>query len=58
MAEQQVIRVELKVLTRFVFKLVFTVSGGSVTWDMPWDKPLTSKCTGVQNLHAIFKCCL
>ena len=52
--ERQVTRVELKIFTRFVFKLVFRVSGRSV----PWDKPLTSKCTGVHNLNVIFKFCL
>ena len=52
--ERQVTRVELKIFTRFVFKLVFRVSGRSV----PWDKSLTSKDTGVHNLHVIFKSCL
>ena len=52
--ERQVTRVELKIFTRLVFKLVFRVSGRSV----PWYKPLTSKRTGVHNLHAIFKSCL
>ena len=52
--ERQVTRVELKIFTRFVFKLVFRVSGRSV----PWDKSLTFKRTGVHNLNAIFKCFL
>ena len=52
--KRQVTRVELKIFTRFVFKLVFRVSERSV----PWDKPLTSKCAGAHNLHVIFKCCL
>ena len=47
-------RVELKVSTRFVFKLVFRVSGRS----LPWDIPLTCKHTVLHNLHVIFKCCL
>ena len=50
----QYTRAELKIFTRFAFKLVFRVSGRSV----PWDKPPTSKRTGVHNLHVIFKCCL
>ena len=49
-----VTRVELKIFTRFVFKLVFRVTGRSV----PCNKHLTSKRTGVHNLHVIFKCCL
>ena len=52
--ERQVTQIELKIFTRFVFKLVLWVSGRSV----PWDKPPTSKHTGVHNLHVIFKCCL
>ena len=44
-------RVELKIFIRFVFKLVFRVSGRSV----PWDIPLTFKCTDVHNLYIIFK---
>ena len=44
-------RVELKIFTRFIFKLVFRGSGS-----VPWDIPLTSKRTGVHNLHVIFKC--
>ena len=52
--EWQVTRAELKIFTRFAFKLVFRVSGRSA----PWDKPPTSKSTGVHNLHVIFKCCL
>ena len=52
--ERQVSRVEWKIFTRFVFKLVFRVSGRSV----PWDKSLTSKGTGAYNLHVIFKWCL
>ena len=47
-------RVELKIFTGFIFKLVFRVSGRSV----PWDIPLTSKRTGVHNLHVMFKSCL
>ena len=43
-------RVELKIFTRFVFKLVFRVSGRSA----PRDIPLTPKCTGVHNLHVTF----
>ena len=52
--ERQITRVELMIFTRFAFKIVFRVSGRSV----PWDKPPTSKRTGVHNLHVIFKCCL
>ena len=52
--ERQVTRVELKIFTRFAFKLVFRVSGRIV----PWDKPATSKCIGVHNLHVVFKCSL
>ena len=52
--ERETTRVELKIFTRFVFKLVFRVSGRSV----PWDTPLTSKHTGVHNSHVIFKSCL
>ena len=52
--EQQVTWVELKIFTRFALKLVFIVSGRSI----PWDKPPTSKRTGVHNLRVIFKCCL
>ena len=52
--ERQVTRVKLRIFTRFALKLVFRVSGRSV----PWDKPPTSKWTGVENLHVIFKCCL
>ena len=51
--KRQVSRVEWKIFTRFLFKLVFRVSGRSV----PWDKPLISKGTGVHNLHVILKCC-
>ena len=53
--ERQVTRVELKIFTRFVYEQVFRVSGRSVLWD----KPPTSKRTGVQNLHVgVFRCCL
>ena len=54
--ERQITRVELMIFTRFAFKIVFRVSGRSV----PWDKPPTSKRTGVHNLNVIliFKCCL
>ena len=38
-------RVELKIFTRFVFKLVFRVSGKMV----PQDIPLTSKRTRIHN---------
>ena len=51
---RQVTRIELKIFTRFAFRLVFRVSGRRV----PWDKPPTSKRTDVHNLHVIFKCCL
>ena len=43
--EWQVTRAELKIFTRFAFKLVFRVSGGSV----PWDKPPTSTQAGIHN---------
>ena len=49
-----VFRVQLKIFTRFMFKLVLRVSGRSVSWDIP----LTLKHTVVHNLHVIFKCCL
>ena len=52
--KQQISQVEWKIFTRFVFTLVFRVSGRSV----PWDQPLTSKGTGVHNLHVTFNCCL
>ena len=52
--KRQVSRVEWKIFTRFVFKIRIWFSGRSV----PWDKPRTSKGTGVHNLHVIFKCCL
>ena len=52
--ERQVTRVELKIFTKFAFKLVFRVSGRNV----PCDKPPTSKHMGVHNLHVTFKCCL
>ena len=47
-------RLELKIFTRFVLKLVFRVSERSV----PWDIPLTSRRTGVHSLYVIFKYCL
>ena len=52
--KRQVPRVELKIFTRFAFKLVFRVSGRSV----PWGKSSTSKRTGVHNSHVNFKSCL
>ena len=54
--ERQITRVELMIFTRFAFKIVFRVSGRSVSWD----KPPTSKRTDVHNLNVIliFKCCL
>ena len=50
----QYTRVELKIFTRFAFKLVFRFSGRS----LPWDKPPTSKSTDAHNLHVIFTCCV
>ena len=42
-------RVELKTFTRFVFKLVFRVSGRGVLRDIP----VTSKRTGVHNFQLL-----
>ena len=47
----QYTRVELKIFSRFAFKLVFRFSGRS----LPWDKPATSKCTSAHDLHVIFQ---
>ena len=48
--EQPAFRVELKIFTRFVFKLVSRVSRS-----VPLDIPATSKRTDVHNLYVIFK---
>ena len=43
------IRVQIKIFTRFAFKLVFRVIGRS----LPWDIPLTFKRAVIHNLHVI-----
>ena len=42
-------RLELKIFTRFVLKLVFRVSGRSELWDIP----VTSKRTDVHNFQLL-----